>query len=259
MTPAAAQPLVAPRDELLDRDLLVDRRHQEGDLGLRLVVRGTSRVISGSSSEVKARDTRQRAGGLEPGGTSVPTGVSESSTSGTRVTLTMEGHSRGIGDARRQSRCATADARARVSGRIRESSEERHAALVGHDRWVGLEAEAEAARAHAEYLQTKLDVAQQRLDRSTAAVGAARQPGAEAREPSREGPAPGPRRQGRPAPLSRATPRPSRSRRSLAATSASTLVLYRSCDLHVVPPPLGRSNPFSHACTSLDREIDSKW
>ena len=48
--------------------------------------------------------------------------------------------------------------------------EERHAALVGRDRWVGLEAEAEAARAHAEYLQAKLDVAQQRLDRKNARI-----------------------------------------------------------------------------------------
>ncbi len=48
--------------------------------------------------------------------------------------------------------------------------EERHAALIERDRWIGLEAEADAARAHAAYLQAKLDVAQQRLDRKNARI-----------------------------------------------------------------------------------------
>ena len=43
--------------------------------------------------------------------------------------------------------------------------EERHAALVERDRLIGLEAEADAARAHAARLEAKLAVAQQRLDR----------------------------------------------------------------------------------------------
>lgn len=43
--------------------------------------------------------------------------------------------------------------------------EERHAALIERDRLVGLEAEAEAARAHAARLEARLAVAQQRLDR----------------------------------------------------------------------------------------------
>jgi chromosome segregation ATPase len=43
--------------------------------------------------------------------------------------------------------------------------EERHQALVERDRRIGLEAEADAARAHAARLEAKLAVAQQRLDR----------------------------------------------------------------------------------------------
>lgn len=46
----------------------------------------------------------------------------------------------------------------------------RHAELVERDRLVGLEAEADAARAHAEYLQGKLEVAQERLDRKNARI-----------------------------------------------------------------------------------------
>jgi outer membrane protein TolC len=48
--------------------------------------------------------------------------------------------------------------------------EARHAALVERDRTVGLEAEADAARAHAAYLQARLDVAQGRLDRKNARI-----------------------------------------------------------------------------------------
>jgi hypothetical protein len=48
--------------------------------------------------------------------------------------------------------------------------EERHAALVERDRWVGLEAEADAARAHAAYVQAKLDLAEQRLARKNARI-----------------------------------------------------------------------------------------
>jgi chromosome segregation ATPase len=48
--------------------------------------------------------------------------------------------------------------------------EDRHAELVERDRWVGLEAEAEAARAHAARLEAKLAVAQQRLDRKNARI-----------------------------------------------------------------------------------------
>jgi predicted nuclease with TOPRIM domain len=48
--------------------------------------------------------------------------------------------------------------------------EKRHAALVERDRWIGLEAEADAARAHAERLQARLDVAQERLHRKNARI-----------------------------------------------------------------------------------------
>jgi uncharacterized membrane protein len=48
--------------------------------------------------------------------------------------------------------------------------EARHRELIERDRWVGLEAEADAARAHAAYLQEKLDVAQGRLDRKNARI-----------------------------------------------------------------------------------------
>ena len=48
--------------------------------------------------------------------------------------------------------------------------EDRHAALIERDRLLGLEAEAEAARAHAVRLQAKLAVAQQRLDRKNARI-----------------------------------------------------------------------------------------
>jgi uncharacterized protein YlxW (UPF0749 family) len=48
--------------------------------------------------------------------------------------------------------------------------ERRHAALIERDRRVGLEAEAEAARAHAARLEAKLVVAQQRLDRKNARI-----------------------------------------------------------------------------------------
>jgi chromosome segregation ATPase len=48
--------------------------------------------------------------------------------------------------------------------------EDRHAALIERDRWIGLEAEAEAARAHAARLQAKLDVAQRRLERKNARI-----------------------------------------------------------------------------------------
>jgi chromosome segregation ATPase len=50
--------------------------------------------------------------------------------------------------------------------------EARHQALIERDRWVGLEAEADAARAHAARLQARLDVAQQRLDRKNARIKA---------------------------------------------------------------------------------------
>lgn len=48
--------------------------------------------------------------------------------------------------------------------------EDRHAALIERDRWVGLQAEADAARAHAARLEAKLAVAQQRLDRKNARI-----------------------------------------------------------------------------------------
>ena len=48
--------------------------------------------------------------------------------------------------------------------------EERHAELIERDRLIGLEAEAEAARAHAARLRGKLDVARQRLDRKNARI-----------------------------------------------------------------------------------------
>lgn len=50
--------------------------------------------------------------------------------------------------------------------------EARHAALIERDRWVGLEAQVDAARAHADRLQAKLDVAQGRLDRKNARIKA---------------------------------------------------------------------------------------
>ena len=53
---------------------------------------------------------------------------------------------------------------------MNDSVRRRHDALVERDRWVGLEAEADAARAHAARLQGKLDVAQQRLDRKNARI-----------------------------------------------------------------------------------------
>jgi hypothetical protein len=48
--------------------------------------------------------------------------------------------------------------------------EKRHAALIERDRTIGLEAEAEAARAHAARLQARLEVAQQRLERKNARI-----------------------------------------------------------------------------------------
>ena len=48
--------------------------------------------------------------------------------------------------------------------------EQRHAALVERDRWIGIQAEAEAARAHAARLQAKLELAQERLDRKNARI-----------------------------------------------------------------------------------------
>jgi peptidoglycan hydrolase CwlO-like protein len=53
---------------------------------------------------------------------------------------------------------------------VNDSVRRRHDALVERDRWVGLEAEADAARAHAARLQAKLDVAQRRLDRKNARI-----------------------------------------------------------------------------------------
>ena len=91
---------MAPRHELLDGDPLVDRGHQHRDLGIRSSSTGTSKVTSGSVGEVNARTPGTAHAASSPAGTSVPTGVSESSTSGTRVTLTMEGLPRRIGEAR---------------------------------------------------------------------------------------------------------------------------------------------------------------
>ena len=48
--------------------------------------------------------------------------------------------------------------------------EERHAALIERDRWVGLEAEADAARAHFAHLEAELEVARQRLARKNARI-----------------------------------------------------------------------------------------
>ena len=48
--------------------------------------------------------------------------------------------------------------------------ERRHRALVERDREIGLEAEAEAARAHAARLEAKLELAQQRLERKNARI-----------------------------------------------------------------------------------------
>ena len=46
----------------------------------------------------------------------------------------------------------------------------RHRALIERDRWVGLEAEVDAAHTHAAYLQEKLDEAQERVDRKNARI-----------------------------------------------------------------------------------------
>jgi hypothetical protein len=48
--------------------------------------------------------------------------------------------------------------------------ERRHAALVARDREIGLEAEADAARAHASRLQRQLDLATERLARKNARI-----------------------------------------------------------------------------------------
>ena len=48
--------------------------------------------------------------------------------------------------------------------------ERRHRALIERDRTIGLEAEAECARAHASLLQSELDVARARLARKNARI-----------------------------------------------------------------------------------------
>ena len=52
------------------------------------------------------------------------------------------------------------------------ASDDRHAALIERDRWVGLEAEAAAAREHASRLQAELDIARMRLERKNARIKA---------------------------------------------------------------------------------------
>ena len=51
-----------------------------------------------------------------------------------------------------------------------EGLERRHQALIERDRTIGLEAEAECARAHAALLQSELDIARARLARKNARI-----------------------------------------------------------------------------------------
>ena len=52
----------------------------------------------------------------------------------------------------------------------RDELERRHRALIERDRIIGLEAEAECARAHAARLQSELDIARARLARKNARI-----------------------------------------------------------------------------------------
>ena len=59
--------LVAPRDELGDRDLLVEGRHHDGDLGIGLVVVRHEQHDIGIRGGARGRHAGHGAGPTQPG------------------------------------------------------------------------------------------------------------------------------------------------------------------------------------------------